>query len=342
MKRERIVYFDVLNVLACICVIGMHCNGLTHQYSDTAVWRQSLMVDVLAYWAVPVFVMLSGANLMTYRSRYTTAAFLKKRLTKILVPLAVWSGIFYGWALFRGNMTWNGIRDFIETLLNFRIVGVYWFFAPLLMVYLSIPVLSKLKDDTRLLWYMVFLGFLSYGVLPFLCTLFGIAYQSNFSFPLMGGYVIFALLGYLLHQTELPVGGRVGLYLLGIIGAATRYFHTVYATVRDGAINKLTWNYENWPSVLLAVAIFVLFKYACRHPFFQKAWFVRLVGWLSGASFGIYLIHVFVMNHLASLLSINIASGWWRIFAAPTVYLISLLTVKLLQKIPRLGAYLFP
>lgn len=27
VERKRIVYFDVLNVLACLCVVGMHCNG---------------------------------------------------------------------------------------------------------------------------------------------------------------------------------------------------------------------------------------------------------------------------------------------------------------------------
>ena len=79
-EEKRIVYFDVLNVLACICVIGMHCNGLVHEFSDTAVWRQSLLVDVLAYWAVPAFFMISGATLMRYRTRYSTGEFLKRRL----------------------------------------------------------------------------------------------------------------------------------------------------------------------------------------------------------------------------------------------------------------------
>ena len=76
VERKRIVYFDVLNVLACLCVVGMHCNGAVHVFSDSSVWRQSLLVDVLAYWAVPVFVMLSGATLMNYRRRYSTKVFL--------------------------------------------------------------------------------------------------------------------------------------------------------------------------------------------------------------------------------------------------------------------------
>lgn len=94
VERKRIVYFDVLNVLACLCVVGMHCNGAVHAFSDSSVWRQSLLVDVLAYWAVPVFVMLSGATLMNYRRRYSTKVFLRRRFLKTGVPLVIWTAFF--------------------------------------------------------------------------------------------------------------------------------------------------------------------------------------------------------------------------------------------------------
>ena len=79
---KRVVCFDALNVLACLSVIAMHCNGAVHVFADTYVWRQSLLVDVLAYWAVPVFIMLSGATLMRYRERYTTKEFLRRRFSE--------------------------------------------------------------------------------------------------------------------------------------------------------------------------------------------------------------------------------------------------------------------
>ena len=342
MERKRGVYFDVLNVLACLSVIGMHCNGLVHNYSDTAAWRQALAVDVLAYWAVPIFIMISGATMMNYRERYSTGTFMKRRFMKVGIPLVIWSAVFYGWKLFRGSMTWNGWLDFINVLVNFQIEPVYWFFAPLFMVYLSLPVLSRLAEYRSTLRYMLIVGFLTCSVLPFVMKLLGVSYWDNFALPVTGGYVILVLLGYLLSTSELLPWQRAVVYVLGVIGAATRYFYTVYATVRDGALNKLTWEYINWPSILLAVAIFVLVKYTCRRKPFQNEKFIRLVKWLSGASFGIYLIHVFIMGHLASLLGVNTASGWWRLFAAPAVYLIALTIVKLLQKIPYVGKYLFP
>ena len=79
MKKERNIAFDVMNVLAIIGVVALHHNGLVHSYCPGADWVQALTVECLFYCSVPVFMMLSGANLLTYRERYDTKTFLKKR-----------------------------------------------------------------------------------------------------------------------------------------------------------------------------------------------------------------------------------------------------------------------
>lgn len=56
----------------------MHCNGIAHQYSDTAAWRQSMVIETIAYWAVPVYFMISGATLLDYRDKYLTRVFFKR------------------------------------------------------------------------------------------------------------------------------------------------------------------------------------------------------------------------------------------------------------------------
>ena len=74
---------DILNIMACFCVVFIHhSNTLVARYSDTPLWRESLVVECGMYWAVPVFVMISGANLLNYRKKYTTAEFLKKKIFK--------------------------------------------------------------------------------------------------------------------------------------------------------------------------------------------------------------------------------------------------------------------
>ena len=72
MNAGRVIYFDILNVVAAFGVVAMHFNGLVHAYMPTWDWVQAHAVDCLFYWAVPVFFMLSGSTLMDYRDRYTT------------------------------------------------------------------------------------------------------------------------------------------------------------------------------------------------------------------------------------------------------------------------------
>ena len=42
--KDRVVYFDVLNIAAIFGVIMLHCNGFAHTYSDTLAWYQALLV----------------------------------------------------------------------------------------------------------------------------------------------------------------------------------------------------------------------------------------------------------------------------------------------------------
>ena len=44
-SRKAILYLDVLNVLACICVVGMHCNGIVHNFDGSSAWVQSMVVE---------------------------------------------------------------------------------------------------------------------------------------------------------------------------------------------------------------------------------------------------------------------------------------------------------
>lgn len=81
-ENKRVVYFDILNILAIIAVISMHMNGIVHLNPNIRAWNTSLIVDCIMYWAVPVFMMLSGATLMDYRKNMILKLFLKKDLLK--------------------------------------------------------------------------------------------------------------------------------------------------------------------------------------------------------------------------------------------------------------------
>lgn len=342
-NSNRIIYLDILNILACLSVIGLHVNYLAHDYSDTILWRQCFAVEVLAYWAVPVFIMLSGANLINYRSRYTTKSFFMHRFKKVIIPLILWTIIFYCWKRFRGEISWVGWQDFLSTLINFRVVTVYWFFAPLIMVYLAMPVLSKLAQEKKILFYMFGISFLFNSVLPFVSNILLGGYNYDFTFQLASGYIMLAVLGYLLHITELTVWVRILIYISGIIAACVRYFYTIHFSKIDGTMNQFTWGYTNWTGICLAAAVFVLVKYLCRFLAGEKYnIFSKVVMWMSSASFGIYLIHLFILDHLRVWFHFDGSEAVWRLLFPFVVYAVALAIVKCIQKISYVGKWLFP
>ena len=90
-QKEHYFYIDILRILACLCVIYMQCNRIADPYTDTSVYRQRMFVETIAYWAVPVFFMISGATLFDYRERYQTGAYFKKRFLKTGLPFITWT-----------------------------------------------------------------------------------------------------------------------------------------------------------------------------------------------------------------------------------------------------------
>lgn len=341
MQKKSVVYFDFLNIAACLCVIGMHCNGIVHQFPKVSVWYVSMAVETLGYWAVPGFCMLSGATMMNYRERYTTKQFLTRRLMKIGIPLLVWTAVFYVYKLCTGMIKWTGGRAFINMLMTFGVENVYWFFGPLIMIYLSLPVLSHFANNKSILRYMILLAVVTTSVMPLLCGVLRLSYNSNFYFPILGGYLMYPVIGYYLHITEFKPWKKIVIYVLGALGAAIRYGHSAWTFHLRGWSEKLTWGYMNLPALLLAVAVFVLAKDICRCGFFQRERVQKAMRWLAGASFGIYLIHIFVRNRIMELLNVDIQSLAWLLGGAVLTYAVSLIAVQLIKKIPG-GKYIFP
>ena len=126
---KRVVYYDILNILACIAVLFLHCNGSVHVFSNTRLWKECLVIEVICYFAVPIFIMISGATLLKYRERYTTKQYFIKRIERVVIPWVIWSLILY----IINNKNFN-VLNFTNKFLYEKIESVYWFFP--LIIYL--------------------------------------------------------------------------------------------------------------------------------------------------------------------------------------------------------------
>jgi len=85
-------YINFLNVLATFAVVCLHVNNFWS--FNTANWPYYNFVESLCYFAVPVFVMISGATLIDYREKYDTKTFFKRRFLRVLLPYLIFSFIY--------------------------------------------------------------------------------------------------------------------------------------------------------------------------------------------------------------------------------------------------------
>lgn len=339
MATKRIAYFDVLNIAACFCVIAMHFNGLVHSFSPTVAWAQALFVECLAYWAVPIFFMLSGATLLRYRERYSTREFLKKRFTRTFVPFLLWSLIALVWKVATRQLPApQGPRTIINLIFMTQIIDIYWFFIPLFAIYLAIPVLSLLADGKHdnVLWYALGVSFITISVLPCLLPLMGIQFNPSLSFPLMQGYLMFPVLGYLLSKTEFSKAARRTIYVLGLLGFATRLVSTLVISPQIGQLYQVFWGLTNFPTVFLSVAVFVFFKQVNWNRFISTEKRARAISKIASCSFGIYLLHMFFFYHALQITGLDGGRLLWRVVMPFVAYFACLATTYAIKQVPLL------
>ena len=333
MAKERNPAFDVMNILACISVVALHHNTLVHSYTPGAGWVQSLIVECFCYWCVPVFLMVSGANLVGYKERYSTGVFLKKRLLRTVIPWLFWSMVFLVWRIYLkeyepADLTW---RTVAYTILNNKDMTVYWFFSSLFMCYLAMPVLSSLRNNRRTLWYIVGINFLYHSCRPAVSNWLNLKW--NIDAPLGVSLLLFVVLGYLLSTRPPKKKERIMLYILGGISVLFRFFYTWIRSEQLQSTDTSIKGYALFHSVFFACAVFVLLY---RIPWNKvlSQWLKSRIPNISSCSLGIYLIHWMVMLLEKSWLGLENNMWTWRILCVPLTYVISLGIVALIRKIP--------
>lgn len=228
-KKTRVVYFDILNIIAMIAVVSMHCNGIVHGNPNIRAWNSSLIVECICYWAVPVFCMLSGATLLNYRKKYDTKTFFKKRAQKVLIPFICWAIIMFIFKICTNQLDVSNykIRDYINAFFNSYENTTYYFMFVILGIYLTIPLLSLVikEENNKILDLTTIMYFIFNSFIPNILQLFKINYDNNFSIQI-GQYIIFVLLGYMLSTRDISDKKKKLIYVGAIVGLLYRYIIT--------------------------------------------------------------------------------------------------------------------
>ena len=335
-SSRRQLYLSVLNVVACFSVVVLHVNEVFWSHPSGSAWISANFLETFFYWAVPVFFMISGITLLDYRKRYSTREYFRKRTERTLIPFLFWSlfALCFQVVEHTREPDWNLIHIF-NNVLNTQYIRTYWFFIPLFAVYLSFPVLSAVDNKDEVYHYGCILGCIFLCIIPLACSLLKIQYNNALTPPVVGGYVLYPLVGYRLNKVVLTKKQRYLIYFAGIIGWAMHFLGTHILSEGQQAIDMTFKGYLNLPCFMHSVAVFVLFKNLNYEkiqsiiPAFQNG-----ILKLSELTFGVYLIHYYFLILLPQWFHINTYSMVYRTVGAVGVFLLCAGITWIMKKIP--------
>lgn len=173
MTKKTSYYMYILNIVSCIAVVLLHTSLLVFNVDYSSKWIHAVTIQAFNIFAVPIFFMISGANLLGYRERYSTKKFFTKRFSKIGIALLGGSIVCYlVFALFPQYFfaadqiaQSASIKDFIKRFLTNQINDIYWFLYSIIYLYMLTPILSRIVEYRRTLEYVIVtLGVVSIGL----------------------------------------------------------------------------------------------------------------------------------------------------------------------------------
>lgn len=338
MKKN---YISILNVLACIGVVILHT--FETGYTSDANFVFEVLIRAIAYCAVPVFFMITGATLIDYRERYDTKTFFKKRLLKVIIPLIIWSIIYFIINFFKGKFSINDLsfKFVFEYFFLVKTNQIFWFFVVIIGIYLAIPVISLIPQESRrkAFLYIIIITFVFNQFLPDLLYHLNLNYNYDLKFPLTySGWISFIFIGYYIDKYEIVKKHRVIIYVLGIIGFLTMVVPTIFISYHKNESCSWFDEYYDAPCVLYSASVFLFFKSKINNnqivtkimPFFN---------FVAPTTLGIYVLHIAIRDFLRYFYT-------YSYFGMNLVLTLSILTicfivVKIVQKIPGLR-HIFP
>ena len=316
--KKRIFYLDILRSYAIIMVVIVHSISAyisrPDLYGSTS-WYINLILNAFARTGVPIFFMISGCLILSSDKTKDIKNFYKKIVTRLVVPLIFWNIFYFIYNTAMGYTEFD-VWGFFCLLINQGTEYHLWYLYTLIGIYLVAPYLKIIIDNCnqKQQILLLFLTLLSTTICPFINATTPL--YINLFDPLFNGYISLFLMGYILFTIDCNKKTVTFFSIIGIMGLllSATYHHINSST----AAIQLYFNYGySICHYALAMAVFVIVK-----KLFEKRVFLKCVATcLSKYSFGIYLIHIIVIDMIVKYFMIDASP----IFSAGYIFIITMI-----------------
>jgi len=339
--KERTVMLDYIKGFAIILVIIGHSiqygSGINFLNSDSFPYEK-LVFKVIYSFHMPLFMVVSGYLFFNTINRYSVKQLLSSRITKLVVPVFVWVGLFLIFHFTVHLIHHSVIRhetvtiDFVAGLKNY--IGSsfqsFWFLWAVFWCSLLVILTNKLFNDSVYAYLVIF-------ILTFITPdLYG-AELYKFMFP-------FFLSGYFFNKRkdifESVLSKVKQIYLLLIVGVAYLFvmqFYKQSSYIYDRGFTVLS--KDAWTQIGLdfymiivgligTVLVLLLVNYVLRYNAIKKTYIANL----GINSMGIYIVSSYLLIPVHKLTK-NLPSSFLLTFIETILILaISYLIIEILKK----------
>jgi surface polysaccharide O-acyltransferase-like enzyme len=330
------VWVDNSRILAILAVVILHVaatvvSGMSNLSSSQ--WWIGNIYDAIVRWCVPVFVMLSGALLLSDNKTESISSFYKKRVARLLVPILFWSLFFLVWTFFKGKIKGSSPSLLLlgKILLSGRPYDHMWFLYMIIGLYFVTPFVRILiritpKKELNLFVVSIFL----IAVLNEIYNAF-FDIKDGFFIKWFLIYLPYFITGHLIDTSESKLSKKVVLLIFSLSVILTAWGCFLLGEYGGLAKGLYFYNYLSVTVIPMSICTMFIFKEMTK-PLIG----IKFVRYFSNMVLGIYLIHPIIIDLLKFsgvnvidynvLISIPLISLW--------VFIMSSLVVWIIQHIP--------
>lgn len=332
MIESRRASLDILSIIASFLVVLLHQAAQAESSSDVL-----YIYRILAEAAVPLFVMKSGALLLS-KSKQMDYVYVRSRIARIALIIAFW-GLFYNLlcnALIDGisvSIIWKSLMAVVTADVTYNYQ--FWYLYMLLGLYIISPVIKRFTDNAskRDFLYVITLFSLVGFIIPFLCGIFAIDLQSvwlvRWLSPFSAYLLLYYILGTYLDRYPLNKRQRKVLCLLTILLGVLTLFKCSGESSQEHIGVWLS--YSSPFTLVYAVALFSLI---CGKRDLRAE---KGLSGLAKYTLGVYILHPAMIVAMRKLLDIDVTC-FAPVISVPVltcvVYVGCVFATWLIKKIP--------
>ena len=303
MKKERIIYLDVLRVLAIFAVILLHVSALKWNNTDVSSfnWQVYNIYDSIVRFCVPVFIMISGALFLEESKEIKIGRLYKHNIARLIIAFIFWSLCYACFNLFQ-DIVVNKVSIDRNLFINFikEILYGHYHLDFLFIIgglYLVVPLLRKISIDKKMCEYFILLSFIFcyminiISYIPIINT-FVTTIQAKMNINLVLGYTGYFMIGHYLHKYNIKPNTKRLIYLLAILSLiGTIVISSIWA-VKTGILNQKLYGYLLPNTFFVSIAVFIFVKEKINKIQFKEK-SLKIIQKIAYLTFGIYLVHDF-------------------------------------------------